>query len=277
MPAPHGNKLGDDLDRKRIGRGLRAVNLEAINWLQDYGTGDTRPQLFECSRRGRRSERWVLKLMGKADRELVSDWIGSLLAHRLKLHTPEVAVVEVTAEALRTAPQNIQSWARPGPAFASREIAAASPITSSGDLISFGSPEELGAMYALDSWLDVVDRRKPDGVWNLLLDTSVSQLNVLDFGKGLSSYMFIMFGAQRTCDPLYPSSVMFAASMEAALVTCDAIERISEVDLTDMVCSAPATWLTETERAGIVPFLLERLGCARAACEQLGKVKPPWA
>jgi len=257
--------------------GLLRVELEAVNWLRDYGTGDTRPQLFVCRWRQRGDERWVLKLMGKADRELAADWIGSLLAHRLGLRLPQVAIADLTPAALRTCPADVRSWARPGPAFASRELADASPVVSNAEMVALGSPEELGMMYALDAWLDVVDRRKPDGVWNVLVDTASGQLNVLDFGKALASAMFVLFGdAEPICDPLYPDSVKFAASRGAALAMCDAIEAISADDVAEIVRSVPAAWLAESERVRITAFLRGRIGCVREACQRLDEVKPPW-
>ena len=252
------------------------MDLEAVNWLHDYGTGDTRPQLFQCRRSGRTDgQRWVLKLMGKADKELAADWVGSVLAHRLGLHTPEVAVADVTREALMTAPDDIRSWAQSGPAFATRELADATAVSSNSDVIAAGSPKDLGMMYALDAWLDVVDRRKPDGVWNILIDTASGRLHVLDFGKGLASFMFGT--AEPTCDPLYPASVMFAASMATALTTCDAIEAITEQDLAEIVSSIPVAWLSTSQRSNLVPFLTSRIGCVREACWRLGEVRPPWA
>ena len=97
------------------------MSLVAFNFLRDMGAGgDTRPQLFECDHDGV-IERWVLKLAGSVapPAELAADWLGALLAHRIGIPTPEVAIAEVDAESLATAPESVRAWGRPGAAFAS--------------------------------------------------------------------------------------------------------------------------------------------------------------
>jgi hypothetical protein len=141
-----------------------------------------------------RLERWVLKLMGKADAELAADWIGSLLAHRLGLQCPAVDIAVLSEEALQTAPSDIRGWARLGPAFASREVFPVVPGISTGALIGAGDPVQLAVMYVLDVWLDVLDRHRPDGSWNLLMQQTPPGFFVIDFGKGLTSCLVPLIG-----------------------------------------------------------------------------------
>jgi len=155
--------------------------LEALEHLRDIGTGDTRPQVFLCDNGGV-LEPWVLKLAGLSAGELAADWIGSLLAQRLGLRCPAVAVAQVSARALSTAPPTVQAWAQPGPAFASRLVEDVLAGLTDADLL-VAPADDLGMMYALDAWLEVLDRRKPDGIWNALKDVSDGRLVVLAMAR----------------------------------------------------------------------------------------------
>src|SRR5262249_30704513 len=151
---------------------------------------------FLCDNDGQQ-ERWVLKLLGLSATELAADWVGSLLAHRLGLPCPPVDIVNVSERALRTAPEDVQAWARPGPAFASKLVQPANSGLTDIDVVEL-PPEMLGTMYALDTWLEVLDRRKPDGIWNLLQDLSDASYLVLDFGKCLAPCLQSILGSADT-------------------------------------------------------------------------------
>lgn len=45
------------------------------------------------------------------------------------------------------------------------------PPTSDRAVAGVTNASEIAKLYVLDSWLEVLDRRKPDGTWNLLIDT----------------------------------------------------------------------------------------------------------
>ena len=245
--------------------------LEARNHLLDVGTGDTRPQLFSCYN-GNVLERWVLKLMDGAVAELAADWIGSLLAHRVGLYCPSVDVASVSAEALSTAPPGVQAWARPGPAFASKELRNCKPIDSEYELVSMarrddGAAETLGRLYALDAWLDVLDRQKPDGSWNLLRDNSTGDLCVIDFGKSLTSCLLPVLGTvSPPIDPPYPTGAKLVADGRAALMACATIESIGSTELEEMISSVPSAWVDVSTRPKVADFLCERAALVRDSC-----------
>lgn len=244
---------------------VQRVPLEAIKHLTDIGTGDTRPQLFLCDRDGEH-EQWVLKHMGLSSGELAADLIGSLLALKLGIHCPAVEIANVTAAALLTAPPAVQAWARPGPAFASKLVERVFSGLSDADVVE-RAPADLGRMYALDAWLEVLDRRKPDGIWNVLEDMSDNSLIVLDFGKSLSPCLqTVIGGADQVIEPDYPQTVRQAASLTDALRVCDTIESVSRADLVDLLASVPDAWVTDEVRSKVVRFLLERAEHVRAVC-----------
>lgn len=255
--------------------------LEARNHLRDIGTGDTRPQVFSCQN-GITLERWVLKLMNGAVAELAADWIGSLLPHRLGIPCPAVNIVRVPAEALLTAPPDVRNRAKPGPAFASREMVSTKAIDSERELVDIarrdsGAAADLGSLYALDTWIEVLDRQKPDGSWNLLRDNESGGLYVIDFGKGLTSCIHVMLGGEpSSITPPYPESIRLVADGRAARATCNVIETISESELNAIVSSVPSLWLGEQARTRIVKFLISRTSDVRNVCQRMHLGGPPW-
>lgn len=240
--------------------------LEAINHLHDYGSGDTHPQLFECRNDGAR-ERWVLKLMGRANAELAADWIGSLLAHRLQLPCPEVRIANVSTGAFETLPPHLRHSAQPGPAFASREVSPASPIDSTAALLDAIDGELLARLYVLDRWLEVLDRYRPDGSWNLLRQPA--GLAVIDFGKALSSCFVRLLGPP-SGNPVgrYPNSVTIQFPTDVIAQTCANIRATSDDELAALVASVPPQWLSAEQKTCALALLLERRGRIEALCEQ---------
>ena len=241
--------------------------LQALRHIADVGTGDTRPQVFVCDHGGVR-ELWVLKLMGLSVGELAADWIGSRLAQRVGVRCPPVEIAPVTPAVLLDAPAELRAWARPGPAFASRLIEPVRAGLTDADLASVPAAD-LGKMYALDAWLEVLDRRKPDGIWNALKDESDGSLVVLDFGKSLSPCLqFVIGGGDDLIEPAYPAAVLAAADINAALDLCATIESVSQTEVERIVAEMPADWASDATRLRIVRFLVERAGRIRELCHR---------
>lgn len=241
--------------------------LEALNHLHDYASGDTRPQLFACLNSDA-TERWVLKLMGKADNELAADWIGCLLAHELELPCPKVEIANVTADALATAPAEIRAWAKPGPAFASRELSHVNPGFRTPLLLRRARIEDLSTLYVLDSWLDVLDRYRPDNTWNLLLRNGPDGLAIIDFGKGLSSCFFPIFGQQSgSLAPRYPKGVTSLLHRVVIADTCAKIQVIPQDHLVDLVRSVPVQWLDTAKKSCVEQLLIDRRERLMERCE----------
>ena len=244
---------------------MRRVPLEAVFHLADIGTGDTRPQIFVCDNAGEQ-QRWALKLMGLSAGELAADLIGSMLAQGLGLPSPPVAVAQVSSAALRTSPPDVQQWARPGPAFASRWLqGVVSGLTDAS--VAALPAADLGRMYALDAWLEVLDRRKPDGIWNVLQAAEDGSLIVLDYGKSLTPCLqFVIGGSDEVLEPAYPASVRRAASLPDALEACDTIESVTRDELERIVAEVPDAWITDETRSKVVRFLADRAGRVREVC-----------
>lgn len=178
------------------------------------------PQVFSCAADDRpdaRSE-WVLKLMGKNNGELIGDWVGCLLAQALGLRAPMVDIADVDVAALQTTPRSVSAWAKPGPAFASRYMGDSQNVPSDKAVLDLCSGDFIGALYAVDTWLEVLDRKKPDGTWNLLRRNAANDSNpyVIDFGKCMAECLFSgPVRAPETMRPVhYPALIRHAASLE---------------------------------------------------------------
>jgi hypothetical protein len=128
--------------------------------------------------------------------------------------------------------------------------------------------EFLGRLYALDTWMEVLDRRKPEGVWNLLNDTATGAIIVIDFGKALAPALSVLpvLEPDKIVQPSYSPAVILAADVESALDTCDTIEKIPAQEIEEIVGSVPAHWLDDESRTAIVEFLMDRRKVLRAAC-----------
>ena len=238
--------------------------LDARTWLQQLRGGQTRPQLFLCADR----ERWVLKFAGNPHggaTALVADYLGSALAWRLGVPVFECALVQVSEIALSTAPHEVQSWARPGIAFGSRyQVATANlPELNVIDVIALASPAQIARLVALDTWLEVLDRRKPDGMWNLLADNSSnpSHLVVIDYGLSLSEPLqpVTILAAAQEIRPQFPETFRACVSETDVEAACDEIFAISEGELRATVNSVPAEWgASDKTRQAILDYLMSR-------------------
>jgi|GEM_PF-3108931 len=248
--------------------------LRAINHAYDFQTGQNRPQSFWCMDDDDDDQlvRWVLKLMGLASGELAADWIGSFLAHRLGIRCPPIQIAEVSSDALRTAPRSVQEWARPGPAFASCEMIHAESGLRDDVMAERAEPDFLGALYALDAWLDVLDRRVAGG-WNALLDTQAQRVCAIDFGKGLTPCVQKLLGPPIDMtvvnEPSYGTAVTSVASRNASLATCATIEGVDRTEIEAICASVPQAWVDQATREKIAEFLLIRQPRVRDVCSRL--------
>jgi hypothetical protein len=136
------------------------------------------------------------------------------------------------------------------------------------DLCTFPGAD-LGRMYALDAWLEVLDRRKPDGIWNALKSHDEGSLIVLDFGKSLLPCLHFVIGAgDDVIEPNHPAEVRQTADLPAALDLCATIESVSQAEIEQIVAEIPAEWVPDATRPRIVRFLVERAGRVRDLCRR---------
>jgi hypothetical protein len=229
--------------------------LEAIAHRLDFGKGHMQPQRFVCLRDGIRED-WVLKLMGKSNGELAADWIGSALATHLDVPCPQPDIANVSAEALETAPTTIKEWAVPGPAFATKYIRAGD-VDSWPQLSRMPIPS-LAMLVALDTWLEVLDRRKPEGDWNLIIDSADGRPLVLDFGKSLTPCLYHILGTPDGI-PLEGHPALIHLDVAPHLPdACLAIEGLAEEEVKAIVMSCPQEWISEQAKLCAIEFLLSR-------------------
>lgn len=240
------------------------------------------PQIFSCDAYDdppNAASEWVLKLMGKNGGELIGDWVGCLLARALGLRTPAVDVAEVDEEALQTAPASVRAWAKPGPAFASAYMSDSQNVPSDKAVLDLCPGDFVGALYAVDTWLEVLDRKKPEGTWNILRRDVAGDSNpyAIDFGKCIAECLFsvpvtkpaIMRPAR------YPTLVRQAASLEAALAMANSIAALDEQLLADVIASIPFPWLSKIDQRNcILSFLTSRKARVRTICGQLKEGLP---
>lgn len=254
--------------------------LIARSHLKRLGKSAMEPQIFVCAVDDPpdAAGEWVLKLMGRGNSELIGDWVGCLLAKALNLPTPVVDIADVSAEAIATCPDDVQSWALPGPAFASGYLSDTQGIPSDRAAVDLCSSEFLGSLYAVDTWLEVLDRKKPEGTWNLLRRNAEDDSNayVIDFGKCMAECLFPPVLAPGTMfPPAYPPLVRQAASLDAALATSLAIERVADDFVDEVVGSIPSAWLADDQLRGkIASFLTTRRTRVSEACGKLKEGLP---
>ena len=225
-------------------------NLEARNHRLGFTGGDSRPQLFECSD----EEEWVLKLMGNAQGTitLAADWIGSALSLLIGVPTPESSIINVTADALRTAPSSVQEWAAPGPAFGSLFVTQNNSFAGAAAVTQCANVSDIGKMAVADTWLQVEDREKPDRAWNMLIDTSldVPELRVIDYGLSLRDHLApvgILLRDQPAARLVCPDPLRPYLDWEAARQAVNAMLSMPEQQIEDIVQSVPTAWNVDNE------------------------------
>jgi len=236
--------------------------LSARNHRRDLKEWESRPQLFQCSD----GAEWVLKLMGNnlGSASLATDWVGSALATMIGVPTPEPNIVEVSGDALRTAPESVQEWARPGPAFGSALVSQYVNLFGMAQLTQCVNLRDIGKMVVLDTWIEVLDRQKPDGKWNLLIDNADDepQLRVIDYGFSLSETLrprdAVPLGEPAkllACPPSLRPHIDWGAAREAVRAMLD----ISRDQVAEVIQSIPAEWgIDDEQRRAIIEYMFSR-------------------
>ncbi len=222
--------------------------VHATNWMLDLGeSGTTRPQVFVCDDGTER----VLKIprVGTADATvLTAEWIGALLAVELEVLTPRPALVELSEEAIGTAPPSVRQRAEAGLVFGTEYLSNAKPILGPTGLT--GCHNHVGLLsrlVVLDTWIETLDRMQPNYGRNLIVNVERRQetLMAIDFGMSFAPVLFTLVGAvpefsvisvvaRPEARPLLDAGIISA--------TLGYVETLSEADITKIVRSTPDAW-----------------------------------
>ena len=244
----------------------------ATTHLYDFGTGQTEPQLFACSDGVDR----VLKLQGIATGpSLASDWVGSLLAVALQVHTPAPVLVDVDEVAIATLRLPQRSRAVPGIAFGTTYVSDATTGIRLDSIIACPNHSELlSRLLVLDMWIGTEDRMNPDFGRNLLIDNvdRTRSLMAIDFGMAFTPVLFKMIGAEPNLEDFrfrFPPSLLPLLDAAHIRDAIRAAEATTEADLVKYAHTTPSEWIGDQTRGAIVSFLIARQPHLRAVASQV--------
>jgi hypothetical protein len=249
------------------------VMVRAVNWRMALPGGETRPQVFECDD----GQEWVLKLPGNPHGGLgglCADWIGTVIASRVGVSVLPCELVEVDQDAVNGMPAGSEPrrWARPGVAFATRYVKA-QPVSGMATILSHSTSLDRMLIVATDTWLDVLDRKKPGlGEWNLLVDvgSKPQRMVVIDFGMGLGELLGPpILGSVPMAARIPAEWLLHLDPREVDLVLND-VGAVPRAEIETVVRSLPAEWTTAVPGVRGVPDYLERRRERLAACLRKG-------
>ncbi|MBI3970935.1 MAG: hypothetical protein HY332_06570 [Chloroflexi bacterium] len=246
---------------------IRAVNFFPAR----LGEGKTLPQVFQCDD----GRFWVLKLPGSpgaAPWELCADWIGTALAGMAKAPVLECGLVQVGLDAIWTLPDGPAQWAKPGTAFGTVFLEQARPVTGSTVIEHGLSPLNRMRIVATDTWLDVLDRQKPQrGGWNLLEDTSgeTPRVVAIDYGMGLTEVLSIVL-APPSMESRVPEAWRPSLREEDISAAVADIRALSAEPIQHVVDAVPEDWRLGVPGLGKVPAYLLQRQTALDACLRKG-------
>jgi hypothetical protein len=228
--------------------------VRAINHLGFLGGGQSEPHLFSCD-----DDRvWVLKLPGNPQAvQLGQDFLGLCVAELMGVHVPESSVVEVDISAISTM-SSPPAWLRPGLALGTVYVQATGAFAAGGNAIAADLPQ-VALLIVLDSWIETLDRRRPDGAWNLLVrtDTHPTELLVLDFGFALNARYAL--GPSSIIPEAYPLELTAAVSSNQVAMAIEAAGALEEASVASCVYAVPEEWMDSEAKERTLAFLLERL------------------
>jgi hypothetical protein len=234
--------------------------IRARNFRLALTGGQTQPAVFECDD----DREWVLKLMGNPHLgtvALCADWVGTCLAKLADVPVLDCDLVDVDEQALSTLPAEspMRSWTRPGPAFGTIWLEEAFVPPGMESILSAASAvAELARIMVIDTWLDVLDRKKGPLQWNLLRGTGEdSSLVVIDFGLALTEILsgFVLGSPMLTvrCPDEWRPHVHISDVRNA-------LRKVLEIppnDIAIVVASIPLAWRNEVPGCSRIPDYLE--------------------
>lgn len=227
--------------------------MRAINHVRLLGGGQSEPHLFTCDD----GQDWVLKLPNNPQgSQLGNDYLGSLLARQFQLPVPEPAVVDVDQAAL-AGMDVVPSWAVPGAALGSLYLRSAAGFSPNATALA--ADAELAArLLVFDSWIETLDRRRPDGAWNLLVrtDSTNPAIVVLDFGFALNAG--VTLGRASILPDSYPVEIINATTAEAVAGMMGELGSLDEGDITSAIERVPREWMNSSVKRSTLSFLLQR-------------------
>lgn len=201
--------------------------------------------------------RWVVKLPGNPfESQLGNDYLGLQLAPLLRVPVPESHPIVIDEACLAT--MDVQpAWVHPGLGLATRyflEVETVTPVSlSEGD-------ESLSRLVVLDCWLETLDRRRPDGQWNLLrrLDAEGGYL-AIDFGMSMQRNVILgAAGSDRCLPPGYPAELLRAAGLHIVQSTIAELTAISDAHIRSKVTAVPSSMMNPQHQQAILEFLVQR-------------------
>lgn len=232
--------------------------MRAANHLGVLGGGQSEPHLFADEN----GEVWVVKLPGNPfESQLGTDYLGLQLAPFLGVPVPESRPITVDEESLATM-QARPSWAREGLGLATRYFRGVENVTP---MALADGHETLSRLIVLDAWLETLDRKRPDGQWNLLRLTG-PDVRYLAIDFGMSMQHRALLGSIATANPLppgYPEELIAAADLRGVQTAMFELAAISDEVIQTTIESVPSAMMNPSDQRGILEFLVQR---RRAVC-----------
>jgi hypothetical protein len=136
-------------------------------------------------------------------------------------------------------------------------------VTGMRAVLEAATPLELLRIVAVDTWLDVLDRRKPERTgWNLLVDTTAApaRLIAIDYGLALTEVLGVpLIGAERGMQPRIPAEWamhLHAADIDDVLAD---IRSVADDQIQEVVDCVPPDWSSAVPGVREVPtYLVDR-------------------
>jgi hypothetical protein len=142
---------------------------------------------------------------------------------------------------------------RPGTAFGTLHKTESKNVLGMFEIASVATPLELSRIVVSDTWLDVLDRKKPLGTWNLLIDTGASpeRLVAIDFGLGLTEILGgvpVLGGDQVRIR--CPEEWVPYLNRDAVQSAIDRIFAIDDAAIEAVIAATPESWRPDNPRFG---------------------------
>jgi hypothetical protein len=120
---------------------------------------------------------------------------------------------------------------------------------------------QLGRLVVLDTWIEVLDRQRADGSWNLLVDQSSGQTHfvVIDQGLSLSEPLLGALAIGTPVEIRCPQPLLPYVDWDEALAAVEIMLTTPREDLYALLQSIPNQWgINDGERHKVVDYLESR-------------------